>query len=96
MKIQSWCVNFRGDDEVQVNDLEDFVSGALVLKDGKDTPVQFASSEEKIPLEKQPVEIARAFGKLVSLLADKGLLTCEEVQMIVEQHLNEASFIKEK
>lgn len=95
MKIQSWSTNYYGYDEVGSQDVEDFVAESLILKDGKQTLVQFATSEQKIPLEKQPTEIARAFGKLVDVLASKGILNCEEIQEIVDRHLNQASFVKE-
>ena len=95
MKIQSWATDYFGHDQRIIKEVEDFVAESLILKDGKDGLVQFASSEAKIPLEKQPTVLAEAFGKLINLLADKGILTCEEVTNIVDYHPREASFIKE-
>jgi hypothetical protein len=93
MKIQHAITDRYNQEEFKTEYLEDFAIKKLILKDRfADCPPY---AEEKIPLEKQPYSIAAAFGRLLSLLADKNIINCSEVQMILDDY-EKIVFVREE
>ena len=81
-------VDYRDDPTYCVESVEDYVIKKLILKD-KNQSVEFLCSAErieKIPLELQPLKIVAAFGRLLSILADKNILNSQELQEILNDY----------